>query len=106
MDAARKSIAAALGCDSGELVFTSCGSESDNWALWSGAEYVDVYKRQQYVHVAHFMPSLVHQPERVRASGAVEREQLLRSGHYVRHGDIRSAQSAYRGEVRLSLIHI
>ncbi len=40
VDAARKSVAAALGCDSGELVFTSCGSESDNWALWSGAEYV------------------------------------------------------------------
>ncbi len=40
VDAARRSIAGALGCESGELVFTSCGSESDNWALWSGAEYV------------------------------------------------------------------
>lgn len=40
VDAARRNIAAALGCDSSEVVFTSCGSESDNWALWSGAEYV------------------------------------------------------------------
>ena len=37
---ARRQVAAALGCESWELVFTSCGSESDNWALWSGAEYV------------------------------------------------------------------
>ena len=38
LDRARKSVAAALGCEAKELVFTSCGSESDNWALLSGAE--------------------------------------------------------------------
>ncbi len=38
LDHARKQVAAALGCQPGELVFTSCGSESDNWALLSGAE--------------------------------------------------------------------
>ena len=37
LDAARRSVASALGCAPGELVFTSCGSESDNWALLSGA---------------------------------------------------------------------
>ena len=34
----RKQLADALGCLSGEVVFTSCGSESDNWALRAGAE--------------------------------------------------------------------
>ncbi len=38
MDGARKQLAGALGCRPEELVFTSCGSESDNWALLSGAE--------------------------------------------------------------------
>ena len=38
LDASRKTIADALGCLPSELVFTSCGSESDNWALLSGAE--------------------------------------------------------------------
>ena len=38
LDRSRKSVAGALGCEAKELVFTSCGSESDNWALLSGAE--------------------------------------------------------------------
>ena len=33
LDAARETVAAALGCKASELVFTSCGSESDNWAI-------------------------------------------------------------------------
>ena len=35
---AREQVALALGCRPAELVFTSCGSESDNWALLGGAE--------------------------------------------------------------------
>ena len=38
LDRSRISVASALGCAPGELIFTSCGSESDNWALLSGAE--------------------------------------------------------------------
>lgn len=38
VDRARRNVADALGCEPGELVFTSCGTESDNWALLSGAE--------------------------------------------------------------------
>ena len=38
LDQSRRQVAAALGCKSEELVFTSCGSESDNWAILQGAE--------------------------------------------------------------------
>ena len=38
LDTSRAAVARALGCRPQELVFTSCGSESDNWALLSGAE--------------------------------------------------------------------
>ena len=31
--AAREKVARALGCDTGEGFFTSCGSEADNWAI-------------------------------------------------------------------------
>ena len=36
LDRSRASVAKAMGCRPEELVFTSCGSESDNWALLSG----------------------------------------------------------------------
>ena len=38
LSSARGEVADALGCRPEELVFTSCGSESDNWALLGGAE--------------------------------------------------------------------
>ena len=38
LDRARSQVSDALGCAPGELVFTSCGTESDNWALLEGAE--------------------------------------------------------------------
>ena len=38
LEKSRKQAADALGCQPKELVFTSCGSESDNWALLGGAE--------------------------------------------------------------------
>ena len=38
LDKSRKQVADALGCTVQELVFTSCGSESDNWAILNGAE--------------------------------------------------------------------
>ena len=38
LDRAREQVSKALGCKPAELVFTSCGSESDNWAIIYGAE--------------------------------------------------------------------
>ena len=38
LDQSRRQVSAALGCKEQELVFTSCGSESDNWAVLGGAE--------------------------------------------------------------------
>lgn len=37
VDAARETVASVLGCDPDEIVFTSCGSESDNLALRGAA---------------------------------------------------------------------
>ena len=34
----REAIAQAMGCSPGELYFTSCGTEADNWAIRRGAE--------------------------------------------------------------------
>ena len=34
----RKDVAAAIGCGEDELIFTSCGTESDNWAIRAAVE--------------------------------------------------------------------
>ena len=47
LDKSRKQVADALGCTSQELVFTSCGSESDNWAILNGAELM----RRKGMHI-------------------------------------------------------
>jgi cysteine desulfurase len=38
LDAARRQVSEALGCKPSELVFTSCGTEADDWAILRGAE--------------------------------------------------------------------
>lgn len=40
LDSSRRQVADALGCRPDELVFTSCGSESDNWAIIKGADFM------------------------------------------------------------------
>lgn len=41
LDRARRQLADALGAKSSEIVFTSCGTESDNWALLMGAKAME-----------------------------------------------------------------
>ena len=47
LDKSRKQVADALGCTVQELVFTSYGSESDNWAILNGAELM----RRKGMHI-------------------------------------------------------
>lgn len=44
VDTARKKVAQAIGCEPSEIYFTSCGSESDNWAI-KGAAHMGKRKR-------------------------------------------------------------
>ena len=71
LDASRKAVADALGCTPAELVFTSCGSESDNWAILSGAEAM-------HRKGGHVITSLVEH-DAVRKS----MEELTRRGYEV-----------------------
>ena len=66
LDRARKSVAGALGCESAELVFTSCGSESDNWALLSGADAMARRGR-------HVITSLAEHDAVRKSAGELER---------------------------------
>ena len=71
LDRSRRLAADALGCRPSELVFTSCGSESDNWAILSGAEAMSRKGK-------HVITSLVEH-DAVRKS----MEELTRRGYEV-----------------------
>ena len=45
LDESRRKIASAIGCEPSELYFTSCGSESDNWAI-KGAAYASKTRKK------------------------------------------------------------
>ena len=47
LDESRKQVSGAMGCMPQELVFTSCGSESDNWAILGAAELM--HRRGRHV---------------------------------------------------------
>ena len=55
LDASRDTVAKAIGCAPGELYFTSCGTEGDNWAIFRGAE---LNRR----HGMHIISSAVEHP--------------------------------------------
>ena len=51
LDSARERIAAILGCDAKEIYFTSCGSESDNWAIKGAVEAYLAKNKTDKCHV-------------------------------------------------------
>ena len=50
-EADRKAVAKALGCQPGEVYFTSCGTEGDNWAIY-GALEVNKHKGKHIITTA------------------------------------------------------
>ena len=67
LDSYRKKVASLLGCDEGEIIFTSCGTESDNHAI-RGAAYGNILKGK------HIITSKVEHPAVLNTCKALERE--------------------------------
>ena len=65
LDASRETAAKALGCAPGELYFTSCGTEGDNWAIARGAEY-------NQRHGKHIISSAAEHPAVLKSLEALE----------------------------------
>lgn len=68
VDAARESIAESLGCLASEIYFTSCGTESDNWAI-KGAAYKMKKKGR-----THIVTSKIEHHAVLNTCEALERE--------------------------------
>jgi selenium donor protein len=69
VEAAREQVAASLGCEPGEVVFTSGGSESDNWAIRGVVEARGS---------GHVIVSAVEHPAVLECVRALEREGRIR----------------------------
>eukprot|EP00775_Hariotina_reticulata_P006142 gene6142-6379_t len=58
VDKARQQVSTLINCLPDELYFTSCGSESDNWALWGAV----MAKRGTVQGVPHVVTSVIEHP--------------------------------------------
>jgi cysteine desulfurase len=63
----REKIASILGCEAGELVFTSCGTEADNHAI-RGAAYANAHKGK------HIITTKIEHPAVMNTCKALEKE--------------------------------
>ncbi len=68
MDSARERIAKVFSCRSDEIYFTSCGTESDNWAI-KGAAY-----RMKNKGRTHIVTSKIEHPAVLNTCKALEKE--------------------------------
>ena len=69
VDKARESIAASLGCTAGEIYFTSCGTESDNWAIKGAA-----YRMREKKGRSHIVTTKIEHHAVLHTCEALERE--------------------------------
>ena len=69
LDRARETVAEKLGCAPGEVYFTSCGTEADNWAVKGGARYMRDKKGRSRV-----ITTAIEHPAVLRSCEALERE--------------------------------
>ena len=63
IEAARNQVAAALGANPGEIYFTGCGTESDNWAL-RGTAYARKNKGKHIITSAIEHHAILHTCQR------------------------------------------
>ncbi len=69
LDGARASIAASLGCDPSEIYFTSCGTESDNWAIRGAASRMKKKGRNHIVTTKIEHHAVLHTCEALEREG-------------------------------------
>lgn len=68
IDAAREQVAKAINADVGEIYFTGCGTESDNWAV-RGAAYQNIKKGKHIITTTIEHHAILHTCEQLEKEG-------------------------------------
>ncbi|MCH5324956.1 MAG: cysteine desulfurase NifS [Eubacterium sp.] len=69
LNTARSQVAKALGCDDNEVYFTSCGSESDNWALINTAKMMAAKGKKHIISTAFEHHAILHTLQALEKDG-------------------------------------
>ncbi len=69
LNKARSQVAKALGCDDNEVYFTSCGSESDNWALISTAKMMGAKGKKHIISTVFEHHAILHTLQALEKEG-------------------------------------
>ena len=69
LDAARKTVAACLGCEPREIIFTSGGSEADNQAILSAARYGARKGKKHIISTAFEHHAVLHTLKKLEKEG-------------------------------------
>lgn len=75
LEAARKQVAAMVNATPSEIFFTSCGTESDAWAIWGAC--ASARRRRGPGHVPHVVASAVEHPAVLQTLAALQAHGLL-----------------------------
>ena len=78
LEEARGIIAQCIGADTDEIIFTSCGTESDNWVISQASAFVDRVIISDIEHHAVSFPA-----ERLKSQGKDVKTVSVNSGCYV-----------------------
>ena len=68
IDAAREQVARAINADAGEIYFTGCGTESDNWAV-RGAAYQNIKKGKHIITTTIEHHAILHTCQQLDKEG-------------------------------------
>ena len=66
---ARHQVAQALGCEDSEVYFTSCGSESDNWAIKSTAKMMALKGKKHIITSVFEHHAVLHTMDSLKKEG-------------------------------------
>lgn len=91
LDAARETVAACLGCEPREIIFTSGGSEADNQAIISAARAGEKKGKKHIISTAFEHHAVLHTLKKLEKEGFEVTYLDVREGHNVRAQQVADA---------------